>query len=189
MIMDKKQPLNIFILISVITLLVNFNTAQAEGNFSLFLGSKTLDEQEWEPVHEQAEVGFLFDYKFDGMPIHFAIDYLSSEDTSTLGGISFTGETTELDIGVRKYFEIENPKLHPYVGGGIAFIEATFSGLGLSDTDSATGTWFNAGIRYDVTESFHIGAEFRSSSADVTLFGVNADAGGGHFGFIAGLSF
>jgi len=35
-------------------------------------------------------------------------------------------------------------------------------------------------------EHFNIGLEGKYSTADVTLFGIDADAGGGHFGMLVG---
>jgi len=79
------------------------------------------------------------------------------------------------------------------LGGGIAFISATISGTdgyySASESGSGTGIWLNAGIQFDVNDDFYLGAEIRSSSADVTLFNTTVDAGGRHIGLLAGISF
>lgn len=184
----KTQQILKITLASIFAGIFSINSAYAGGNVSLFYGVKSLDEVEWDPVEEQEEIGIMLDFNAGGLPVNIAIDYLTSDDTGDYLGNTYKGETTELNIGVRKYLD-ENKAFVPYIGGGIAFIEGTFSGLGLSQTDDATGFWANAGINWMVSNQFHIGADLRVSSADITLFGVDADAGGTHVGVTAGVSF
>jgi len=41
-------------------------------------------------------------------------------------------------------------------------------------------------VYWKLAEHFKIGLEGKVSTADVTLFGVEVDAGGGHLGLLAG---
>ena len=155
------------------------------GNLNVFLGSKSLDEDEWEPTNEQDEFGIEVDFKKQSWPVSIAIDFLSASGEGKLMGIKFESETSEINMGVRKIWD-KSSHMRPFIGGGIAFITGEFSGLGLSDDDSATGFWIGGGVYWTLAEHFNIGLKVKSSSANVTLFGVEADAGGGHFGVLAG---
>ena len=101
--------------------------------------------------------------------------------------IKFESKTSELNVGIRKIWD-RSRHVRPFIGGGIAFITGEFSGFGLSDDDSATGFWIGGGVYWTLAEHFNIDLEAKSSSANVTLFGVEADAGGGHFGVLAGFN-
>ena len=155
------------------------------GNLNVLLGSKVLDEDQWEPADEQSEFGIEVDFKKQSWPVSIAIDFLSASGEGTLWGIKAESETSELNVGVRKIWD-KSPHVRPFIGGGIAFITGEFSAFGLSEDDSATGFWIGGGVYWTLAEHFNIGLEAKSSSANVTLFGVEADAGGGHFGVLAG---
>jgi len=155
------------------------------GNLNVFLGSKALDEDEWEPADEQDEFGIEVDFKQHGWPVSIAIDFLSASGEGTYLGTKFESETSELNVGVRKIWD-KSPHARPFIGGGIPFITGEFSGLGVSHDDNATGFWIGGGVYWTLAEHFNIGLEAKISSADVTLFGVEADAGGGHFGLLLG---
>src|SRR3972149_8799309 len=117
------------------------------GNMNLFLGQKTLDSGDWEPLDKQGEVGLTFDVKKDDWPVSLAVDILASRDEDTVLGVDVEGSTTEVDFGVRKVWDTKT--VRPFVGGGLAIvsaeIEAEFLGVFGSDRDSALGFWANAG--------------------------------------------
>ena len=98
-------------------------------------------------------------------------------------------ETSELNIGVRKIWD-QSPNVRPFIGGGLAFInaEAKGSGLGVtvSDDDTGTGIWIGGGVYWTLADHFNIGLEAKYSDAEVTIFGVDAEAGGTHFGVLVG---
>jgi hypothetical protein len=168
------------------------------GNVNLFLGVKYLDEDEWEPVEEQNEFGIKVDFKQQRWPVSIVIDYLSSIGDETalmfdplLGTLEFDieGETSELNLGVRKIWD-QSPHIRPFIGGGISYMSAEYKGTALritvSDSDDAVGIWFGGGVYWTLTDHLNIGLEAAFSTAEVTLFDVDADAGGGHFGVLAG---
>ena len=72
------------------------------------------------------------------------------------------------------------------IGGGISFINGEFSAPWISDDDNGVGIWLGGGVYWTLAGQFNIGLEAKFSTADVTLFGVDADAGGGHFGLLIG---
>jgi len=155
------------------------------GNLNFFLGAKALDEYEWEPADEQDEYGVEVDFKQVGWPVSIAIDFLSGSGKGTYWGDKFESKTSELNVGVRKIWDVF-PLVRPFIGGGISFITGEFSGPGLSDDDSSAGIWIGGGVYWTLGKNFNIGLEGKYSTADVTLFGCTADAGGGHFGMLVG---
>lgn len=191
----------ITVLISAYFLLSTPNLAICDdwtGNLNVFLGAKVLDEDEWEPVEDQDEFGIKFDFKQQGWPVSIVIDYLSSSGEETvlmfdplLGTVQFDieGETSELNLGVRKIWD-QSPYIRPFIGGGISCISAEYTGTALgitvSDSDNAVGIWFGGGVYWTLADHLNIGLEAAFSTAEVTLFDVNADPGGVHLGVLAG---
>lgn len=165
--------------------------AVTSGNVNIFLGGKTLDSNDWKaPYDDQAEFGILFDVRGEQWPVSIAADLLVSAHTESTVLGDYTEGTTELDLGVRKVFEFEGSIVHPYVGGGLAFVSgfrelAIGSYIG-TEEDNGTGIWLNGGIYLTLGQSFNLGLDFRRSSGDVTLGGKTIDAGGTHAGLLLG---
>lgn len=160
------------------------------GNVNLLFGAKSLDENDWYPVEDQGEFGVLIDFKQEEWPFSIAIDMLGSAADETIAGWYYEGSTSEFDLGVRKIFELENSTIRPFIGGGLALVSAEtswgFGGPWFSDSDSGAGLWLNGGVYWTLSEAFNLGFQLRSSAANVTLFGVEGSAGGGHAGFMVG---
>ncbi len=180
----KKSILTVILML----FFINANANEWTGNVNFFLGQKTLDENDWAPADKQAEFGVLVDFKQSHWPVSIAIDFLGSTDEETVSGINFEGSTSEFDIGVRKIWEVAGSSIRPYIGGGLAFINAEFKATNfpVSDDDNGTGIWLNGGVYWTLGQHFNLGLDLRYSQADVTLFGIDADAGGTHAGIILG---
>lgn len=160
------------------------------GNTNFFLGQKFLEKDDWAPLENQTEIGVMVDFKQEEWPVSIAVDLLVSSTEEDEQGIELTGSTIELNLGVRKIFEIEGSSMRPYIGGGLAFISAEYEGsqgyIKVSDDDSAVGVWANAGVYWTLNESFNVGLDLRYSKAEVTLFDVEGEAGGTHVGLLLG---
>lgn len=168
---------------------ISANANAWTGNVNFFLGGKTLEENDWAPVDQQAEFGVLVDFKQQNWPVSIALDFLGSVDEATELGVNFEGSTSEFDVGVRKIWEVSGSSIRPYVGGGLAFVNAEFKGTAfttISQDDNGTGIWLNGGVYWTLGQHFNLGLDLRYSQADVTLFGVDIDAGGTHAGVILG---
>jgi len=172
--------------------------ARWTGNINGFFGMKYLDEDDWEPLEEQTEFSVKLDFKQQNWPVSIAIDLLGSSDESTLlyyypayGYIPIEVEvkTSELCLGVRKTWD-HFATVRPFIGGGLAMINADIEGeaygLSVSDDDDAMGYWIEGGIYWTLAEHFNIGFNVRWSKAEVTIYGVEAEAGGTHGGLLLG---
>jgi opacity protein-like surface antigen len=199
-IMLKKYIIVVLALASFV-LCASLASAQDQwtGNLNVFFGQKNLDKDDWEPVDAQTEFGIEFDFRKKDWPVNIAIDILRSSDDDKvyeydpfLGSFSadVKGTTTEFNIGIRKIWE-EFPSIRPFIGGGLSYIraevEASIPGIG-SNSESGTGVglWLGGGVYFTLGGHFNLGLEVRYSDADVTIAGVDANAGGTHYGLLAG---
>ncbi len=165
------------------------------GNVNLFLGGKALDEDDWEPADSQGEIGIEVDVRPRDWPISLVIGLRGGADEAdvfdpVLGSATFESSTSELNVGVKKIWEPAGTPLRPYVGGGLVYAtaEATLkTAFGdVSEDDSGVGFWLGGGLYVTLAEHFNLGVDLRFSRAEVTIFGVDAEAGGNHLGLIAG---
>ena len=95
----------------------------------------------------------------------------------------FEAETRELNVGVKKYWDATQV-VKPFAGGGLSMIDAKFKGRALgtpvSDDDDAVGFWIGGGVLFRLRPHLSLGVEGSFSYAEVTLFGVDSNGGGGH---------
>ena len=212
------------ILLFALVVCLSTSSAMAGGDANVILGQKTLTEGQFDDlgVDGQPEIGVAVTLDFQ-WPVALAIDLLSTHDdrTSTdaaaVPGTTRTKvETLELDIGVRKFWEIK--KWRPYVGGGLSMIQldtkqtrtpSPFTaeiplGSGnfevftpdpdilIDDDDSGIGFWLAGGTLWTLPEGFNVGAELRYSDADGDLTSEqfntkqSFDAGGFHLAVMLG---
>ncbi|MDH4229250.1 MAG: porin family protein [Nitrospirota bacterium] len=161
------------------------------GNINLFLGGKTLDEADWYPVEKHGEIGLVADIGNPQSLASLEVRLLSSSSDTVLdlGTLSIYELTTsELDLGGRFTF-VNMSNMRPYLAGGLAMVTAEPSVNGFTVSDSGTGVWLAGGIYWIIGHSLNLGFDYMVSHANVTIVGVNADAGGGHFNFLVGLHF
>jgi opacity protein-like surface antigen len=183
----------------------------AGGDANVLFGYKWLTEDKLKDldVDGQPEIGVSVNLDFQ-WPIVLAIDLLSTHtDKTRTTDAAFPVttktkiDTLELDLGVRKIWEIK--KWRPYVGGGLAMIQfdakqtTSIDILGnivqdtlIDDDYSTVGFWVGGGTLWTLPEGFNLGAELRYSDADADLTseGFTAkqsfDAGGYHIGVMLG---
>lgn len=182
----KKLFLSAILLI----LVVNAHASGFTGNVNFFLGQKALESNDWAPLEDQVAFAVLFDFKLSGWPVSLAVDTLGSYDDITIAGNTVEGSTAELDIGVRKIWEPAGSSVRPYIGGGLAFINAevreSYSYYTYSDDDTGMGFWLNGGVYWTLSHHFNLGLDLRYSQAEVTVFDYDAEAGGTSAGLILG---
>lgn len=160
------------------------------GNVSGYLGHKSLDDKDWPQLDSQFAVGVLFDIKHNSWPVSIAADIIGSGDVHENGSQKDEGYTVETHLGIRKIFEFPSYSIKPYLGGGIAFVNAELKdkdgATTLSEDDSAVGAWVGGGMYVGLSSHFNLGLDVRYSKAEVTLFNVDREAGGLHAGITAG---
>lgn len=184
----------------------------AGSDVHIFLGQKQISDSDLEDleVDKPSEVGLGVNLDFD-WPVTLTIDVLHASDDATYS-YDYRGsydykidvETTELHAGVRYEF-LKDGKIKPYIGGGLAWVDAsgeltgTFSGRGdsttlLDDSDSDVSYFVGAGVLFEIGSHFNLGLDLRQSDAEVELTpellrgssSFKVDVGGLHYGVTAG---
>ena len=171
------------------------------GNANLTLGSKTLDEDDWEPVESQSAVGADVDFARKSWPVHMAFAAIQSSDEDTVYAevndemirAKVKASTSELRFGVKKIWE---PTLimRPYVGVGLAIINAElktflgsrFEGGSVSSDDQGFGLWVSGGVFWTLFEKLNLGFTVGYSKATSNLFDIDAESGGVNGAFCIG---
>jgi hypothetical protein len=155
------------------------------GHANVFLGGKLLGD-DWDfdgavDVQNQFEFGVDGDIQVQNLPFHIALGYLrgSSDDS----GLDVT--TSELRLGVRKYFDMSDYSMDVFVGGGVANVMGEVKFLGVSTDDTGIGFYVEVAGAYKINEQFHVGAKVDYSLADID----GTESGGIHYGIFAGMSF
>lgn len=159
-------------------------------NFSVLVGLRSLDEDDWKPVEDQLAIGVEVDQydPNDAFGWEVGIQY-SSDDGSVLG-TDVGGSMTEFSFGIRKTF-MTSGRFHPYLGGGLAAVraESDITG-GSSDQDNSPGGYVHGGVYWNVGQNLNIGFDVRSLLfTDITLNGVDANSDYVQYAFVAGLAF
>lgn len=164
------------------------------GNANLFLGSKALNKNEWEPANDQAEIGVEVDFRKRDWPVSIAIDFLGAYGEGKVydpffGEVRLESETDELSVGIRKVWD-SAPHARPFIEGGLSLVKATarvsMFGAAIEDSGNGSGYWLGGGIYWTLGEAFNIGLELRASSAKANIFDQDLKAGGGHAGLLLG---
>jgi len=172
--------------------------AAGTGNINVFLGGKGLDDNDW-MADAHSEGGVLIDFGGESWPVSLAVDVLGSRGDYN-GYVYFPKsnaikyyeedvETSELNLGVRHYWNGLG-KMHPYVGGGVAFVHLDATGkvdgvTTLRDSGDGTGLWVGGGIQWRF-DQFNLGFSVRASAAEVSLDTGDYQGGGGHTGLLLG---
>ncbi len=179
--------------------LYSLQPVYASGNLNALLGFKAMEKNDWDPVNAQAEGGIMLDFKAEDWPVSIALDFLGSYSKEAgaffvpgngLVVADWEGATSEFNGGIRKYWG-EDSMMRPYIGGGLAFIDARLEAKTgrfdyVRDSDYGVGLWFNGGIVWTLTKHFNLGFDVRLSGADVTVFDEKRKAGGFHSALLLG---
>ena len=192
--MNRRHRLSSVGLVLLFACSVVWSQDRFKANVSFLVGLKYLDKDDWGSLDNQLEYGLLSTFGRESWPVHIAVDYLRAEDRATEFGpfgifspIEVTAEskTNELDVGVRKIWR--SGLFKPYVGGGLALVEAELETREFSVDDIGTGAWLNAGFFLGRGHVVY-GIEARVSRADVNLAGRDVEAGGEHYSMFLGVS-
>jgi len=190
------KPLIVFLVICLLLFLPGRGACQFwTGSINLSIGVKELNDDDWAPWDTQLGFGILMDFREEHWPVGIAFDVMRSSDDASefdpiLGNIDVEVNTLEIGLGVRKILAKKRTTIKPYIGAGIAYVNADSEVTGydfvVSDDDSALGFWADAGFHWMLNPEFSIGVDARWSTGEVTIFEEKNDAGGLLLGFMVG---
>lgn len=152
------------------------------GNAGLLIGGKIMNSKDWEDVDIHNSMGLYADFKLDSWPVSLSLDLVDTGSKYDEGGLEKLSHTTEVSLGVRKYFELKSTRLKPYINGGFSFMSAeleykTNANRHVED-DKTYGLWAGFGFQYPIYSSFTVGMDLRYSDGKVELFDKERHAGG-----------
>lgn len=160
-----------------------------ENRFSIYLGQRSLDEDDYDPVEDQATLGFEFSQEKVDSAIGWEIGIMGSGADEEVGATDVEGRTGELYGGVRKSFG--HNVVRPYVGAGLAFINSDIevSGVG-SDDDTSLAGYAHGGVAFAVSEAFLLGLDLRVLfGSDLEIAGIDTDADYGQLALFMAFGF
>lgn len=168
--------------------------ASVTGNVNGFLGVKEIDDED-NPTGNHVAFGVQFDIRRESWPISLAINSIGSMKYKSHdeGQVVDTGVTSEVQLGVKKYFASRDSLVQPWVGGGVVLLlaslerETTFSSQ--SDSDTGVGLWGSVGLLKGIGEHLNVGLSYTYSWAEVELFGNEGNGGGHILGALVGYHF
>lgn len=157
---------------------------------SLYVGVRSLDEDDYEPIEDQATFGLEFsDDRRGSRMLGWEIGFMLSGDDRSAGGADVEGTTAEVYGGLHESFGTGT--VRPYLGGGVSFIasKVDIAGVG-EDTDSSYALYMHGGVAFDVNSSLLLGIDFRLLfGSDMDIAGVETDADYGQAAVFLGFAF
>jgi len=163
----------------------------ADGNVNFSLGTRSLNENDLQPVNEQPFLGVSADFKMENWPIDLAGGLYRSTKSESIGTVDLSATITELSFGVVKTWNLAQ-NMHPFAGGGLSMVKveakvsnATFGSANESDT--STAMYAEGGVYWRFGTTFNVGVHARyDNSSNVSIGGGNFDSDYIQFGVLAG---
>ena len=170
--------------------------AFAAGNANFLLGTRGLDEDQWDPVDQQGVFGVTVDFGAADWPVHMETGVYGSADDDTiddtiLGPVDVTVSVGEVFFGVNKTWGASK-NIKPFVGAGLASVVADVeldSALFGDDSedDQSLGFYAHGGVFFRLGSRFNIGVDGRFlGGTDITLGGEDTDVDYLQLGLVLG---
>lgn len=148
----------------------------AGGNCNFLVGTRSLDNNAWDPVSPQPSFGVNVDITPGKAPIALAfggqVSAREKDDVTYAIAEAYLGFLWKPTVG---------GNVHPYIGGGVAHVAAAinidFGRFDEDDDDSSVGYYANGGVYWRLGERFNLGVDARLlRGTEGELFGLTADA-------------
>ena len=202
----KKLLVILIAAISVVTGVSEFVVASGQSGCASMnlnvLGMRKQLSSDWKPVDQQDEVGGDVDIRGQDWPISINVGYLYAsrkgrvDQILQIGNISMSftqlereAVTEEVFGGVKKIWTDENG-FSLFVSGGASWIKGAFRFANAGTFDSARVGWYASLGGYCTLANFlNVGIVGRYSDTTLNIIGADLNAGGWHYGVLAGFHF
>jgi hypothetical protein len=156
---------------------------------SIYLGQRSLDEDDYQPVEDQGTIGVEFSQELPDSVIGWEVGLTGSGDGDEILGIDIAAATAELYGGVRKSFGSDS--VRPYIGAGLSVISvAVDTDVSAEEDDGSLGLYAHGGVNFQISPLFSLGVDLRGLfGSDIHLSGVDTDADYVQFALVAGFAF
>ena len=188
-------------LAAVLTLLlvVANSPARASGDVNVLFGWCNLADDAWGDLQNGlstgASIGIQFDYAREGWPVHAAASLGTCVVKETEEGLGTEVTISDYAAGVVWFPRKSAKALQPYLGGGMAFIEADIEILTnmpapatlVKDGDTTSAFYVHGGFLSRTERNFTFGLDLRLlQGSDLTLFDAAFEPGNFQARLIAG---
>jgi len=171
-----------------------------DRHFTVLIGERQLDDDEWDPVEDQLAGGIAFDASDPDTGHGFELGTTYSQDDDDVGPVDFEANIFEVYGGYRYTFGLDRDhsdpdlgRVHPYLGAGGAVlrgeVEVDTPGGSDSDDDISPGAYIRAGIGFDLTTELRLGLDYRHLFLSDMDIGSIDDADFDMFTFTLGFKF
>jgi len=175
-------------------------SGDAEHHFTLMVGERELDEDDWGSFDSPTVYGVEVDQTSpsSGNGVEAGFFYTNDEDDDVVAGIAGEVEvsTYEFYCGVRHLFFPGQGGLglHPFVSAGIEALHGRIKvkapGVSEADGELVAGAYARAGLLWDITDRLRLGADYRYLYAqDFDIFDTHLDPNYGQVVFSLGFAF
>jgi hypothetical protein len=189
---SMKSLVVLAVLASVSASCASLSGDQAQSRGSFLVGTRSLDEDLWAPVEDQVTLGGEYSAvnKESGVGYEFGVSV--SGDSAEVGAFDVTGTLLEASGGVRA--EFGSGELRPYIGAGVALVNAEIEAEGAGGTatedDTSVAGYAHAGFNVPFGERFFMGLDARMLfGSDIDFGGVNGDVDYFQLGVVFGWTF
>ncbi len=175
----------------IASICLNNTVAADEWEFhaATSLNTKSMDVDGWRAIDtdglvlkQDSFVGGMFDMKKTSWPLAIAIDLFVTGDNRKNEGFEETAISSEVHIGVRKYWGTAEDQWRPYFGGGVALLgtelQSEFDNFTVSESDADTGLWVGGGINLHFNAHWYVGLDVRYSTGSLEVFEQKRDLDG-----------
>ncbi|MFC1749300.1 hypothetical protein ACFL2V_10890 [Pseudomonadota bacterium] len=165
-------------------LVVGFSPAiQAQNSVSLLYVKNELNEEDWNPIHDQKGWGIVSEIGLANQPFSIVTSYYttSASNSVPLGNITidFSADTDELAIGLRRNINLADVNL--FIEGGLTSIHTQIhfsNSLNGGGSLTDTGYWLGAGMGIKLSRHISAGILARRPNVSTTSNGISMKLGG-----------
>ena len=157
-------------------------------SFSVTIGGREFQDEDWEPVESPAFVALNFVFKPEDswVDLDFGLAFSRESTERTVGGlglIDLTAEVVEGTAGLYKELPLGNSAISLYAGAGVALLvvdaELTDSADSavFDDDDVSLAPYARVGLQWNLDRTSSIGIDLRHvTGSDINIGGFSTDA-------------
>jgi hypothetical protein len=173
-----------------------------KGDVNVTIGSRSMDDNSWEPVQSQPAIGLSGLWEPDGSWIGGEAGLVYNWDSATTSPssgppgatVNTEMQSLELSLGLGKTFPFAERRFVPYIGAGLAmtwfeYAQRQVLGTIQSGSDFTPSGYAHLGFQIRVTRTGYVGIDYRRSYAsDVQANGETISGDYGQFSLLFGAS-
>lgn len=164
-----------------------------QHSVGLSLGQTHIDDASWAGQNNFGSFAINYEMHNATWPVSLTASLYGAGDERNQNNVEATDVLGGLQIGVKKYWQLNASQWQPYVSGGINFATAEKStktgSTTIKQSKNRTSYYLGAGLLWNITGSFEAGIDLRYTHVDVTLFDEKVKAGGLFTGISLGYRF